>query len=176
MRHTHQKTAKLAARIPRVSVAAVASVAAAAVAVVAGATGAAATSGTTASGTLVVTSATPLGPPHDAGGNVILTEAFTGFKSGLWQWSDTVRLVIHPDGTFTAHGSGTFTGPAPGCGNVSGQWEIDGHGTVNPDGSLNGGGHAHSIAESSASPTAFTFSEDYQLDGNSGPYTITYAC
>src|SRR5438093_3579882 len=85
-----------------------------------GAAGAGATSGITATGTIVVQSATQLGPARHAGGNVILDELFSGTKSGLWSWSDRVKLVIHPNGHWTAEGHGTFAGPAPGCGDVSG--------------------------------------------------------
>jgi hypothetical protein len=141
----------------------------------AAAAGAGATSGVTVTGTQFVTSVTQLAPPRYDHGNLILYQLFSGTKSGLWNWSDTVKLVIRPNGRWTAVGHGTFAGPAPGCGDVSGAWEIEGRGTVNPDGSLKGGGHAHSIA-GSTSPRGFRFTEAWAIDGLSGPYTITYAC
>jgi hypothetical protein len=136
--------------------------------------GAGATSGVTVTGTILVQSSTQLGS-RQADGNTILEVFFSGTKSGLWDWSDTVKLVIHPDGRWTTAGHGSFAGPAPGCGDVRGEWEIAGQGTLNADGTLNGGFRGHSI-NGSTDPGGFRFSEVGSIDGASGPYTITYAC
>lgn len=130
--------------------------------------------GVTVSTTVNVHTVTVLSA-RTAGGNSILDLRYDGDKTGLWSWDVTARLVIHADGTWTAHGHGTFSGPAGDCGNVSGEWEEVSQGTVNPDGTLKGSGHAHSIDES-ANPGGFRFSEDWAIDGMTGPTTITYAC
>jgi len=120
---------------------------------------------------------TPLGPPRFADGNVFRDLLACGTASlangGSWTFCQTVTLVLHPDGTFTVDGDGTLTGFFPGCGDASTAYEFNGHGTINPDGSLVGPDHFQSIDAATGSG-GFSLSGFATIEDERG--TVTYAC
>jgi hypothetical protein len=82
--------------------------AASAVSLLVGAVGALASPPTPASGTITQTSAIPQ-DVRFAGPNVIFESAITATVSGTLSgtWNETLRVVIHPNGRFTAQGTAT---------------------------------------------------------------------
>jgi hypothetical protein len=130
----------------------------------------------TTTATFTVTSRTLLGPPRFAGGNVFLDRMACGMASlangGSWTFCQTVTLILHPDGTFTVVGDGTLTGLFPGCGDASSAYEFNGHGTINPDGSLVGPDHFQSVDASTGSG-GFSLAGFATIEDGG---TVTYAC
>jgi hypothetical protein len=75
-------------------------------------------------------------------------------------------------GMIAVDGDGTLTGFFPGCGDAGSAYEFNGHGTINPDGSLAGPDHFQST-NSSTSSGSFSLAGFATIeDGGS----VTYAC
>jgi hypothetical protein len=130
----------------------------------------------TSTATITVASRTPVGPPRFADGNVFRDLLACGTASlangGSWTFCQTVTLALHPDGTFTAHGGGTLTGVFPGCGAASSAYEFNGHGTINPDGSLAGPDHFQSI-DAAGGSGGFSLAGFATIEDGG---TVSYAC
>jgi hypothetical protein len=110
-----------------------------------------------------------------AGGNTFIDQDVCGSASfangGSYSFCETVRLILHPNNTWTFSGKGENTGFYPGCGQQSGDFEITGGGIVTPSGLV--GDSYHSVKIGSAGTHGFHF-VDAGSDFTSG--TITYGC
>jgi hypothetical protein len=69
----------------------------------------------------------PNGPPRLADGNVIINATLSGTIHGTLTgtWTEQAIEVLHPGGSATTHGSGTFTVATP-CGAGSFQFSLEG--------------------------------------------------
>lgn len=106
-----------------------------------------------------------------ADGNTFLDIRFAGTLTGTFSgtFTETATEVIHPDGTATAHGFGTFTGQAGSCGTGSFGFEVAARGTV-----ALLMGRFGSIDQSRATVTIHT-EDTFLTPGPGGPGTFVYS-
>jgi len=83
---------------------------------------------------LAITSRTLL-DESSADGNVFVDRELCGTGSlangGSQTWCEHLLLILHPNGNWTFHGTGTIDGSYPECGNVTSDFEINGSGLTN---------------------------------------------
>jgi hypothetical protein len=106
-----------------------------------------------------------------ADGNTFLDISFAGTMTGTFTgtFTETATEVIHPDGTASAHGFGTFTGQAGSCGTGSFDFVVGVHGTV-----ALLMGRFGSIDQSQATVTIHT-EDTFVTPGPGGPGTFVYS-
>jgi hypothetical protein len=109
---------------------------------------------------------------RSADGNTFLDISFVGTMTGTFTgtFTETATEVIHPDGTATAHGFGTFTGQAGSCGTGSFGFQVGVHGTV---ALLTG--RFGSIDQSGATVTIHTENTFVTPAPGGGPGTFVYS-
>ena len=120
------------------------------------------------SGSFVVVSATS----RTADGNTFLDLSFVGVTTGTMTgtFTEMVTEAIHPDGSVTFKGSGTFTGTVP-CGSGSYNFQVEGQGTPT---SLSG--RFRSIDDAAATVTIHTVNTFMTTSPVTFVYSGMYTC
>jgi len=129
-----------------------------------------------ASGTLVITSVTPIST-RSADGNTIVVVKISGMATGTLAgpFAETDREVIHPNGTVTLVGKGMQSGTLGTCGTGSAPYVTEARGTAT---TLSGRFQFTDQASSTASPMKIHSVETFTADTSTGQatYSGTYHC
>jgi hypothetical protein len=114
-----------------------------------------------------------------ADGNSLLQLHVCGTASlgngGAYDWCQDEKLVIHPQGDWTFNAQGRLSGSFPSCGDVSSDYDMNGHGPTTSGGLLVGLFRAGSI-DSANGTGGFHFQSGGDLTPAVANSTITYAC
>jgi hypothetical protein len=129
-----------------------------------------------ASGTFLETSAT-VDNVQVADGNTIVVVTVSGIITGTFDgtFTETDRLVIHPDGSVTLAGKGMVSGTLGTCGTGSAPYVTEAQGTASAR-----SGFIQSVdrAASTSTPTMISTVDSFTVNAvtGEGTYTGTYHC